>query len=43
MTLKPDPRRAARYAELKSIYAELWPMLSAWNRRLSAFTESEIA
>jgi sugar (pentulose or hexulose) kinase len=33
----PDPARAARYAELKSIHAELWPLLSGWNRRLAAF------
>jgi len=33
----PDPARAARYAELRSIHAELWPLLSAWNRRLAAF------
>jgi xylulokinase len=39
----PDPLAVARYAELKSIHAELWPMMSAWNRRLAAFTEGQIA
>lgn len=37
-TVEPHPGRARRYAELKSLYADLWPTLAAWNRRLSDFT-----
>jgi xylulokinase len=36
---EPDPRRAARYGELRALHAELWPALQAWNRKLAAFTE----
>jgi xylulokinase len=39
-SFEPDARRAARYAELIAIHADLWPTLSAWNARLSAFTEA---
>ena len=39
-TVEPDPRRSARYRELKGLYADLWPALSGWNRRLAAFTEA---
>jgi len=39
-TFEPDPKSAARYAELLSIHADLWPTLSAWNARLAAFTEA---
>jgi sugar (pentulose or hexulose) kinase len=37
---EPDPKRHARYGELRAIYADLWPTLSAWNARLAAFTEA---
>lgn len=42
-TFTPDAKRAARYAGLKSIYADLWPAVAQWNRRLVAFAESEPA
>src|SRR6185437_6540608 len=38
-TFEPDPKRAARYAELRAIHAELWPRLADWNGRLSSFAE----
>lgn len=37
--ISPDPNRAARYAELRAIYDDLWPTLSAWNRRLRMFAQ----
>ena len=40
-SFEPVPARVARYAELKSIYAELWPLLAAWNRRLASFAERQ--
>ena len=40
-TFEPDARRAARYAELRAIHADLWPILSSWNGRLAAFAEGE--
>ncbi len=39
-TFEPDPKRAARYRELRAIHADLWPTLSAWNGRLAKFAES---
>jgi sugar (pentulose or hexulose) kinase len=39
-TFEPDKARAARYAELLTIHASLWPALSDWNARLAAFTEA---
>jgi xylulokinase len=36
---EPDPKRVARYRELRDIHADLWPKLSAWNERLAAFAE----
>ncbi len=38
-TFEPDAKRSARYAELRAIYADLWPALSAWNARMAAFVE----
>ena len=38
-TFEPDAKRVARYAELRAIYADLWPTLSAWNARLADFVE----
>jgi xylulokinase len=38
-TFEPVPAQVARYAELKSIYADLWPLLASWNRRLATFAE----
>jgi xylulokinase len=40
---EPDPVSSARYAELLAIQADLWPTLSAWNARLTAFTEGSHA
>jgi xylulokinase len=39
-TFEPDAGCAGRYAELLAIHADLWPTLSAWNRRLAAFMEA---
>jgi hypothetical protein len=36
---EPDPERRARYGELLAIYADLWPTLATWNRRLVRFAE----
>jgi xylulokinase len=38
-TFEPDAARSARYAELRAIYADLWPALSSWNARLATFVE----
>ena len=38
-TFEPDSKRVDRYAELRAIYADLWPTLSAWNARLAEFVE----
>jgi len=38
-SFEPEPKRSARYAELRAIHADLWPTLSAWNARLAAFAE----
>jgi sugar (pentulose or hexulose) kinase len=40
-TFEPDAKRSARYAELRAIYADLWPALSAWNARMAAFAEGQ--
>ena len=39
----PDPARAARYRDLLAIHAALWPVLSDWNARLTAFAEQSNA
>ncbi len=39
-TFEPDAKRAARYLQLRSIHADLWPTLSVWNGRLAAFAEA---
>jgi hypothetical protein len=38
-TFEPDPKRAARYQELRAVHAELWPQVAKWNERLSSFAE----
>lgn len=38
-TFQPNASNVARYAELRAIHAELWPILSDWNSRLASFTE----
>lgn len=38
-TFEPDQKRAARYAELRALHAELWPQLAKWNERLVSFAE----
>ncbi len=40
-TFRPRTKDSRRYQELLSIYTELWPMLSAWNQKLVAFSLSE--
>ena len=37
---EPIAANAARYRELLALHADLWPALSAWQARLSAFTEA---
>ncbi|MGB5869332.1 MAG: FGGY family carbohydrate kinase, partial [Albidovulum sp.] len=37
---QPIPANVARYAEFRRVYDDLWPSLSAWNRRLWAFTNN---
>ncbi len=39
-TFEPDAKHVARYAELRGLHAELWPLLSEWNGRLAKFTEA---
>ncbi|MEP4705441.1 MAG: FGGY-family carbohydrate kinase [Hyphomicrobiales bacterium] len=41
-SIEPDPERARRYAELRSHYERLWPLLSEWNEDLSNFTKSQL-
>jgi xylulokinase len=40
-TFEPDAKRQARYAELRAIYADLWPKMAEWNTRLVAFADAE--
>jgi xylulokinase len=42
-SFEPDPKRQARYAELRAIHAELWPKMAEWNRRLVDFADGETA
>jgi xylulokinase len=37
----PDPTRVGLYAQLQAIHDGLWPRLSAWNRELRAFADSQ--
>jgi sugar (pentulose or hexulose) kinase len=37
----PDPQASRRYAELLSLYRELWPKLSEWNARISKFAKED--
>jgi xylulokinase len=38
-TFRPRTKEHKRYQELLSIYGDLWPALSHWNRRLVAFAQ----
>ena len=38
-TFRPAKKASARYQELLAIYADLYPAISAWSARLSAFAE----
>jgi len=38
-TFRPRTKSHKRYQELLSIYIDLWPQLSEWNRRLVAFSQ----
>ena len=40
-TFRPRTKDSRRYQELLSIYAELWPRISEWNQKLTAFSLSE--
>jgi sugar (pentulose or hexulose) kinase len=42
-SFEPDAKRQARYAELRALYADLWPKIAEWNRRLVAFADGEPA
>ena len=35
----PDPARVALYREFREIHTALWPLVAAWNRRLTQFAE----
>jgi xylulokinase len=37
-TFRPNAKAHRRYAELLAIYRDLWPTLTAWNARLTAFS-----
>jgi xylulokinase len=39
----PEPKAQARYRELAALHRDLWPLVSAWNRRLAAFAEASDA
>lgn len=39
LAFEPDARRVGLYREFRQIHTELWPLVSAWNRRLTAFAE----
>lgn len=38
-TFRPRKKQSARYQELLAIYSDLYPAVSAWSARLSAFVE----
>lgn len=37
---KPIPENVARYRELRAVYDDLWPTLSAWNARMWSFANA---
>lgn len=41
-TFRPNAKAHARYSELLTIYAELWPLVSAWNNRLQKFSGNAV-
>jgi sugar (pentulose or hexulose) kinase len=40
-SFEPDPKRKARYQELRAIHAEIWPKIAEWNGRLVDFAEQK--
>jgi sugar (pentulose or hexulose) kinase len=40
-TFRPRTKESRRYQELLAVYADLWPTLSSWNDRLSAFAAKD--
>jgi xylulokinase len=40
-TFRPKRHAHRRYSELLSIYCDLWPSISAWNARLTAFAAGD--
>lgn len=40
-TFRPRTKQHKRYVELLAIYADLWPKVTDWNRRLVRFAQSE--
>jgi sugar (pentulose or hexulose) kinase len=42
-TFRPRTKQSKAYAELLSIYQELWPQMSAWNARMQDFARRQSA
>jgi sugar (pentulose or hexulose) kinase len=42
-TFRPRMKQAKAYAELLTIYEELWPKIASWNTRLQAFARTQEA
>jgi sugar (pentulose or hexulose) kinase len=40
-TFMPDSKAHGQYSELLAIYADLWPALSTWNKRIAAFAQGD--
>jgi xylulokinase len=40
-SFRPRSKQAKTYAELLSIYADLWPQIAGWNARLRSFAEAQ--
>jgi sugar (pentulose or hexulose) kinase len=40
-TFRPRMKQSRRYGELLAIYADLWPKVGDWNRRLVSFAQGE--
>lgn len=41
-TFTPDRKAHEQYRRLLAIYVDLWPVLSAWNKRIAAFAQGDI-
>jgi xylulokinase len=40
-TFIPDRKAHEQYRKLLAIYADLWPALSDWNKRIAAFAQGD--